>query len=397
VKIVYRGDAFSPTGYSQAIRNYIRALLQLGHEVWIDHIGHGQHQFNPANFDFMRRAKLVPKENPKAGYIGADIVIDQETPEFYQRRKDILQKGAKKDVKHIAFCVWETSKLPRQPFDWVKALNEMDAIFVPSKFCKEVFEKSGINKKIYVVPHIIDTEKFKPGKAVKIADIDDGKFVFLSVFQWLERKNPQALLMAYLTGFTKDDPVHLVLKCHGISFSMREKERILQEIDKTFLSLNLGISKQESAPVELCFEPLDEDEMPLLYRACHSIVLPSCGEGFCLPVAEAMASGCVPIVTGWSSLAELVEDGTGFRVDYVLEPATKVYGSPWYSAYQNWAKVKILYLRKAMRKVFTLWKKKREEFMQISERARESIIKRYSLDAVCHILNHALEEVEKLK
>ena len=41
---------------------------------------------------------------------------------------------------------------------------------------------------------------------------------------------------------------------------------------------------------------LTSDEMTALYRSCHCLVHPYRGEGFGLPIAEAMASGLAVIV-----------------------------------------------------------------------------------------------------
>lgn len=51
-----------------------------------------------------------------------------------------------------------------------------------------------------------------------------------------------------------------------------------------------------------------EAELVALYRTSMALLLPSLWEGFGLPALEAMACGCVPIVTDVSSLPEVVGD-----------------------------------------------------------------------------------------
>ncbi len=53
---------------------------------------------------------------------------------------------------------------------------------------------------------------------------------------------------------------------------------------------------------------VDDDHLAELYRTAVALVLPSLWEGFGLPVLEAMASGCVPIVTACASLPEVGRD-----------------------------------------------------------------------------------------
>ena len=60
---------------------------------------------------------------------------------------------------------------------------------------------------------------------------------------------------------------------------------------------------------------LSDDELLALYRRAKVYVQASAHEGFGLAVAEAMACGCVPVVTRRGSLPEVVGD-TGVYVEY---------------------------------------------------------------------------------
>ena len=378
-KIIYKGDIFSPSGYSNAIRNYIRCLLDLGHKVAIDHNPHDSIQIPPQNFDFTKRLS-------KFSLNEADILIDQETPEFYEPKKNLI---------NIAYCVWETDKLPTDFLNWAENLNKMDFIFVPTKFCKRVFQKSGVKKPIYIIPHIIDTEKFKPGRGLKIQGLKDDNVVFLASFQWTRRKNPDALFLAYLSEFTPEDKVSLVLKTYWADFSLQSEEFINREVQKMILLSGI----QKHPPVFLLNKEVDDKELPLIYQIGDIFVSTSSGEGFCLPAAEAMSCGCVPIINNWSGQAELISKNgeDGFLVDYILEPAVKVTRSAWYNCRQNWAKIKISQLKKVMRKVYELKQNDPEKFKEMSRKARQSIVDKFSYGAVSKILEKAIQEVMQLR
>lgn len=51
-----------------------------------------------------------------------------------------------------------------------------------------------------------------------------------------------------------------------------------------------------------------DETLASLYRGAWALVVPSLWEGFCLPVTEAMASGCPVIVSGSGSLPEITGD-----------------------------------------------------------------------------------------
>jgi len=374
-KILYKGDIYSPSGYSNAIRNYIRCLLDLGHEVAIKHVQHDRIQFDPSGFDFTSKLSNFSYED-------ADIVIDQETPEFYEPHKNLV---------NIAYCVWETSRLPDNLLNWADQLNKMDIIFVPTEFNRKVFQESGVKKPIFVVPHIIDTEKFKPGKGLKIEKMTKDDVVFLACFQWTSRKNPKDLLLAYASEFSRFEPVSFILKTYASDFSLQEEERIKRLVQNALSLTNID----DRPDIYLLTKPVESEEMPFIYQTADIFVSASHGESFCLPVAEAMSCGCVPIVTGWSGQAEIItEHGyDGFLVDYILEPAEKVPGSPWYSSKQNWAKIKVIDLRKTMREVYELKKSNPQKFKEISQNARNTIVKRFSFEAVSKILDKIIKEV----
>jgi glycosyltransferase involved in cell wall biosynthesis len=57
-----------------------------------------------------------------------------------------------------------------------------------------------------------------------------------------------------------------------------------------------------------------DDEMPGLYAACDSLVHPSRGEEFGLPIAEAMACGLPVVVTAGGAADDFCDDRTAYRI-----------------------------------------------------------------------------------
>jgi glycosyltransferase involved in cell wall biosynthesis len=72
----------------------------------------------------------------------------------------------------------------------------------------------------------------------------------------------------------------------------------------------------DHAPVELIDEDVDEDAIAGLYRACDALVAPSRGEGFGLPLAEAMLHGLPVITTRHGGALDFCSDDTAWLVDF---------------------------------------------------------------------------------
>lgn len=364
MKILMRGDIWSPSGYSNAIRNYIKCFLSLGHRVMVEPCRLDKIQVKPETFDFY--SMLTHFKKP-------DIIICQTPPPFYTYQKGSI---------NIGYTVWETSTLP---FSWVETMNGMDYIFTASQFCDTVFRYSGVEKPIIVIPHIIDYKKFKPGKGLIIKGAEED-LIFLSSFQWIRRKNWESLLVAYLTEFRPNEKVSLVIKTYRSDFSRKEKDVIRNSIE----ALKRGLNLRYYPKMFLILDKLKDEELPIFYNTGDVFINSSCGEGFSLTTAEAMSCGLIPVVTAWSGQKELISENKkdGFLIGYTIEPAV---GGMWFNGYQNWAKITIFELRQVLRHLYNLHLRQPEDFKKIGNLARKRIIDTYSFEVIKKKVKNALD------
>src|SRR5438105_15392682 len=114
------------------------------------------------------------------------------------------------------------------------------------------------------------------------------------------------------------------------------------------------LRSQPGAPeIEYLNQALTEDDMAGLYTACNCLVHPYRGEGFGLPIAEAMACGLAVIVPRHGACLDFCDDSVAYLVsaEEVRRPEAKVGGlatvEPGW-----WAEVDSTDLGRVMRRVF---------------------------------------------
>lgn len=182
---------------------------------------------------------------------------------------------------------WEYGRLPEQ---WIEPMtNLVDEVWVPSTHVKKSYLASGVPAdRVQVIPNGVNVEIFHPeAKRHPLETRKTFKFLFVGGTIW--RKGVDVLLEAYRSAFRREDDVVLVIKDMGMDSFYRNQDGG---------GMIRKVQEDPAAPEILYLTAmLSEREMPGLYAACDCLVHPYRGEGFGLPVLEAMACGLPVIVT----------------------------------------------------------------------------------------------------
>ncbi|MFH0908291.1 MAG: glycosyltransferase [bacterium] len=282
-RLMWHSMITPPTGYAMSSREFILALDRVGVDVRYSFLLGADPSEGNSGDPRLEQLRSRPKSN--------------KLPQVLYSQCDLFHKNA--GSYKIGYSMLETTGIPK---DWVEQANEMDEVWVPSHFNKQTFEASGVKRPIHVIPLGINTDYYHPGiRGYRTSP----RYTFLSVFEWGERKAPEMLLRAFARAFTDKDDVMLLLKVLNVDTS----RSIRREIDALELPAN-------APPIAILHNNIIKSyQMASLYRSADCFVLPTRGEGWGMPILEAMACGLPAIATNWSAQTEFMNETNAYPLN----------------------------------------------------------------------------------
>jgi len=272
----------------------------------------------------------------------------------------------------IGFTMLEVDGLPAS---WVQSANMMDEVWTPSTFNRETFKRSGVTKPIHVIPLGVNPAYFNPGiKGYRI----DGPFTFLTMFEWGERKAPEILLKAFNDEFGSSEDVVLICKAYNQDPAVHIPAQVR----------NYYLKDSGGRIVFSINEVVPSYQLGSIYRSVDCFVLASRGEGWGLPILEAMACGLPVIATNWSAQSDFISNDTAYLLDVErLRPAEAK--CPYYEGF-NWAEPSYEHLRSLMRHVF----ENRDEAKTLGVRASAEVLTKWSWEQSVKKILARLDELD---
>ncbi len=288
MKINLIGNIFGVDGYSIHTKNLLNCLNNEGIDTRLEtNLFQGFEQLcNDVELEAIKKQDNKERINL---FIGI--------PDFWRFYLD-------KDRKFIGFLVWEGNKIPKY---WIKTLldERVNQIWVPSEHTRKAIlntciknDVKKIKNKIYIIPHGVDTEIFKPLEEKKKKE----EFVFMVNKGWrgtlTDRGGIQFLIKSFVDEFKPNEKVKLILKINPAYLPTNDLKLL-------FSKLNLP---EETPKIAVCLDTITPKSMNSMYNEADCYVVTQMADAFDLGSAEAMASGIPAIVSYFGGQKEHIHN-----------------------------------------------------------------------------------------
>lgn len=181
-----------------------------------------------------------------------------------------------------ALFFWEETAIPQATIETLNA--DYDLIWVATHTVKDALINSGCITPVFVIRMGVD-HVLSPTKQAVMPERNIQKRRYLHISSAFDRKGVDVLIKAFLEVFGASDTTELYIKTFANPH---------HSLNEAIAQQRLEDPRMDSVIVDE--SPLSRAELIALYESADAMILPSRGEGFNLPAAEAMALG-IPVLT----------------------------------------------------------------------------------------------------
>ena len=315
-KVLLKAPILSKSGYGEHARFVYRALKARPdyYDVYILPMSWG-------------KSGWLLDSTPEIDSILEDIrKLSQDGPSSYDLSVQVTIPNEWERIAPINIGVTAGIETDRVTPEWLQKANEMDKIVVVSEHAKKVFTKTNYD--------MLDSKTNEPAGVLKcetpievvgypvkkvypsLGTVDhkfSTKFNFLTVAQWGPRKDLEGTIRGFVEEFIHNPDVGLVVKTYQANMSTIDR----RQTDVRLMSL-LSEYPDRKCKIHYIHGSLTEEEMHGLYKnpQIEAYITTTHGEGFGLPIFEAVYSGLPVICPAWSGQidflsVETTNDRTG--------------------------------------------------------------------------------------
>lgn len=290
-------------GYMQAAMQYMMSLVTVGYTNFrISPMG------GPMQYDTLPKwARALGNRREYTDNI-EDVCVMHLTPDSGINRH--CWRGRKLQT---LLTVTETECIP----GWLaERLNDLDAVILPSEWNRQVFINSGVAPhRTYTLPHTQGhyfwegVERWRQHEPRQ----DGAPWTFYYVGVWNNRKNPEAVLRAYLRAFPQcTGETRLVLKT--------SRSASLEGLMRAIVINETGSDERLAQDVNLITDFWNSDQIQWLHAMSDCCVSAHRGEGWGLSPFYAALVGNQVLCTGWSATEEFLTHPDHLKVPFMMTP-----------------------------------------------------------------------------
>lgn len=252
--------------------------------------------------------------------------IDITIRNLYPPRTNIMQGHC----KILGPYGWEESSFSK---NYINQFNRnLSYLACMSNYVKKVMIANGLQIPA-VVTHIGVDHILKDGKEkLKNYNIPKDKFILLHISSCFPRKGADILVELFADLTKEYDDIYLIIKTFNNPHN---------NISEQISSLNDEVKNK----ILLISEDLPQSEINYLYSIANALIAPSFGEGFGLPLAEAMLFETPVVTTAYSGQLDFCNEENSWLVDYDFEPSKShmnLFNSYWANPKKESIKAQIL-------------------------------------------------------
>ena len=407
IKVLVKGPALSMSGYGEQTRYMLDAIRNRDDiDLYLINIGWGKSN-HISVFD--------SRSNWIKSLIGKTVATHQKNKNFsYDISIQVTIPNEWEKIAPINIGYTAGIECDRVSPVWIEKGNMMDKIITISKHSKESYQntKFEIAKKtnpeevlsIHELTTPIDYVGYSARnyeKAEEKLELNlTTKFNFLTISQFGPRKGLDTLLVSFLKKYADNPDVGLVIKTHTRNTSIMDKELT----KRSFQSI-LSKYKDKKCKIYLLHGELTEDQMSSLYQRedIHAYITTTHGEGFGLPIFEAVCNGMPVLAPEFSGhidflFAETKErkkikgvlktrykkKGLYCKIPHTMKPVAKE--AIWPGVIEegsNWAYCEVLDVMAAMEKLqknygmYKKWATELQEYVMV-QFSQEKMYKKFN-------------------
>lgn len=347
MRVLYISHLLERSGWGQASRDILRAMDLAG----IDVVPRVVTANNPTHEPDARTQELLCRSSKNC-----DVVIQHLLPHLYQ------YSGHFK--KNIGLYYAETGNLNYTPY--FSYLNMMDELWVPSEMMRQQALDSGVITPVYLVPHPFREVQTQKHDKLDIQECLEGDYIFYYIGEATRRKNLSALLRAFHTEFSFNEPVQLVIKANRAGMSNESCASLVNEFasaakEHSKLYYNVQKYKQEI----IITSDMTDDDILKLHQTGDCLVVPSSGEAINLPAMDALQFGNKVVASAFTGAVEFLQQPSNNAYLVNAQPKN-CYGmtegfQDMYSAREECYEIDELDLMQQMRTAYNSGKVKNKE------------------------------------